>query len=143
MVVGYSPRFSANSALLRLCHLQRVPEACERVTDLFWRRLERCAASKPHENRISPSWPLKRGNEAVPNSVKRITSITERTPDFLLHVRWRNCAEGAQTSGPPNPNPVGLHGAPWTPQIGPPSRLIEKERFDGHFSNKVPVNRPK
>ena len=64
MVIGSSPRFSANSALLRLCHLQRVPEACERVTDLFWLRLERCAASKPHENRSFSILAVEAGNEA-------------------------------------------------------------------------------
>ena len=143
MVIGSSPRFSANSALLRLCHLQRVPEVCERVTDLFWRRLERCAASKPHENRISPSWPLKRGNEAA---------VQKQSGNYLDHgtnTRFpsprtvEKLSRAEQFSGPPTPNLVGLRGAPWRPQRRPSLRVIEKEPFDNEISNKLPVYRPK
>jgi hypothetical protein len=35
--------------LARLCHLRRVAEACERVTDLFWRRLEGCGGGETYE----------------------------------------------------------------------------------------------
>ena len=49
MVIGWSPRFSANSAPLRLCHLRRVSEAYAHVTDLICRRLERCGSEQTHE----------------------------------------------------------------------------------------------
>ena len=44
-----SPRFSSNSALLRLCHLRRVTEAYAHVTDLICRRLERCGSEQTHD----------------------------------------------------------------------------------------------
>ena len=48
-LVGWSSPKCSVVPLARLCHLRRVAEACERVTDLFWRRLEGCGGHETYE----------------------------------------------------------------------------------------------
>ena len=50
---------------------------------------QRQTRSNPPNSILPSNLAVEAGDEAVVNSGERITSITERTPDFLLHVRWR------------------------------------------------------
>ena len=63
-MVGWSPSNCSMLAPARLCHLWRVSEACAHVTDLICRRLEGCAASKPHELEFLHPEEKKSGDEA-------------------------------------------------------------------------------